>query len=322
VKRPGVSIVVPCFNYGRFLGDCLRSIFALEGDHDLEVIAIDDASTDDTPDILRSFADPRLRVITHAKNQGHIVTINEGLSEARGELVARIDADDRYRPCFLEATVPPLRRHPEVGMVYGDAAMIDSTGRVTLASMDQVHGGRDHKGNELITFLEKNIVCAPTVLARREAWQRALPIPAGLAFSDWYFTLEIARRHEVYFVAQVVADYRVHDRNHHTLIARNRTEEGSIFRLLDGIYAAPEEDPALEARKQAARGRVYAAHHLDLATKYFGFGERAQARRSYLAALRADPVLAGDPRTMRRLLATWLPTRVYEGLKGALGRRA
>src|SRR6478609_3872924 len=94
---PLVSFVVPCYNYGRFLPDCLASIFAQEGRQDFEVIAIDDASTDDTLEVLRSFADSRMQVISHAKNLGHVATVNEGLSQARGELVARIDPDDRYR---------------------------------------------------------------------------------------------------------------------------------------------------------------------------------------------------------------------------------
>ena len=59
--QPLVSFVVPCYNYGRYLSECLNSIFALEGGYDLEVIAIDDCSSDNTRQILRSFSDARLR---------------------------------------------------------------------------------------------------------------------------------------------------------------------------------------------------------------------------------------------------------------------
>src|SRR6266581_5785995 len=104
-SSPLVSIVVPCYNYGQFLPDCLSSIFGQENIHDFEVIAIDDASQDNTDEILRSFHDSRLRIIRHSQNRGHVYTVNEGLTEARGQFIARIDPDDRYRPYFLSAAL-------------------------------------------------------------------------------------------------------------------------------------------------------------------------------------------------------------------------
>src|SRR5437867_11613644 len=99
-RAPLVSFIVPCFNYGRYLSDCVRSILGQEGNFDFEALLIDDASTDDTAEVIRSFSDPRIRVISHSSNMGHISTINEGLREARGAFIARIDPDDRYRPYF------------------------------------------------------------------------------------------------------------------------------------------------------------------------------------------------------------------------------
>src|SRR6266446_438755 len=150
---PQVSFVVPCYNYGRYLPDCLGSIFAQEGGHDFEVIAVDDASTDNTGQVLREFADPRMRVIRHPKNLGHVATVNEGLSEARGAFIARIDPDDRYRPSFLNITLEKFREFPEVGLVYGDAALIDEHGHTNAERCDRVHSGRDFKGNEFLLLL-------------------------------------------------------------------------------------------------------------------------------------------------------------------------
>src|SRR4051794_9364967 len=123
-SSPDVTFIVPCYNYGRYLGDCLSSIFAQEGGATFEIIAIDDASSDDTLAVLSRFADPRLRVARHAINQGHGTTITAGLQLARGRYVARIDPDDRYRNDFLAVTLPKLERFPDVGLVYGDAALI------------------------------------------------------------------------------------------------------------------------------------------------------------------------------------------------------
>jgi len=317
-RTPLVSFVVPCYNYGRFLGDCLGSIFAQQGNHDFEIVAIDDCSSDNTREVLEKFRDPRMRVILHEKNQGHIRTIAQGLQEARGRYVARIDADDRYRPCFLNETVSKLERYPEVGFVYGDAAIIGSEGQIYEDRTPSEHRRHEYKGNELISLLLLNHICAPTVIARREAWLEALPIREDLAFSDWYYNLMIARRYEFFYVNRVVADYRVHSANHHTMIVRNRTEEPSIEYVLDRIFSERETDPELERRKQAARGRIYARQFAMLADRYFGSDMVDDARRCYVRALRHSPAEAFTVGRARRLLATFLDPDVYRALKRAV----
>lgn len=318
MTSPLVSFVVPCYNYGRYLRDCLDRIFAQEGAYAIEVIAINDHSTDDTLQILRSYTDPRLRVIDHAANRGHIFTVNEGLSAATGTYVVRVDPDDRHRLNFLSRTVPILDAHPEVGLVYSDVAMINADGEITAACSDVDHHGKDFKGNELIPLLKKNFICAPTVLARREAWMQAWPVPDGLAFNDWYFNLMLARKWEFYYVNEVLADYRVHGSNHHTKISSDGSEERSVIWLLDRIYAEREADASLERAKQEAKADVYASQYLDFAAKYFGHADNRHSRRCYATAIRHDPRLAGNPRLLRHLLASFIPRPLYDKAKHIL----
>ena len=317
MSAPLVSFVVPCYNYGRYLRDCLDRIFAQEGGYPLEVIAINDKSTDDTLEILRSYGD-RLRVIDHEVNRGHVYTVNEGLAASTGKYVVRIDPDDRHRPHFLRRTVPILERHPEVGLVYGDVAQIDASGRITVQCSDVDHGGRDFKGNELLALLRKNFICAPTVIARREAWMAAWPIPTGLAFNDWYFNVMLARKWEFYYLNDVLADYRVHDSNHHSRISKDGSEERSVLWLLDKVYSEPEADVALEARKHREKAGIYAAQYADFATKYFWHRDDRNARRAYLTAIRWQPRLLARPRILMHLVATLVPRRIYESAKRAV----
>ncbi len=300
------------YNYGRYLGDCLASIVSQDAATEFEIIVVDDASTDDSERVAQSFADPRIRLVRHAVNLGHIATVSDGLSMARGTFVARIDCDDRYRPNYLREVLTVFRRNPEVGLVYGDVALIDDTGMVTAERADRVHGGRDFKGNELTRLLEENFICAPTVIARREAWQQTLPVPDGLAFHDWYFTLMMSRRYDFYYINQVLADYRVHAANLHTTISRNKTEEASIFRVLNMVYGEREVTPGLEERKQRVRRRVHGAQYLTLANKYFGFGMDADAQRCYVAAVGYRPEYLVQPAVVRRLLATVVGRKRYE----------
>lgn len=315
-----VSFVVPVYNYGRFVKECLDSIFALEGGYSFEVIAIDDASTDESLEILRSISDPRLRVITHETNAGHVATMEEGLGATKGKYVARLDPDDRYRPNFLTSTVPMLEQHLEVALVYGDVAQIDAEGLVTVGSSDMRHGGRDFRGNEFVRLLGENFIAAPSVLGRREAWLEALPIPQDLAFNDWWFTLQIARRHDVYCVADVIAEYRVHDKNHHMKIVSNGSEERSVFWLLDRIFDERESSDALEKEKQAAKKDIMARQYLTLARKYFGLGMYRDARRCYLSSARNRPRNLTRPDVLRQLLATFLGQERYARIKSTVRR--
>ncbi len=317
---PLVSFVVPSYNYAHFLPDCLTSILRQDG-ADFEVIVVDDGSTDDTAQVLRAFSDPRIRVIRHPTNLGHARAVNDGLGEARGTFIARIDPDDRYRPCFLSAALEKFRAFPDVGLVYGDAALINERGEVTVERSDRVHAGRDFKGREFEPLLEENFICAPTVIARREAWQRAGPAPVGLAFHDWYFTLMMAREFDFYYVNRVLAEYRVHAANLHSRIVQDRSEEWSIFWLLNRLFEEREKTPELEEQKQAARRRAYGAQSLTLANKYFGFGMDADARRCYLRAVRCRPGYLLRPNVMRRLAGTFVGRKTYERSK-ALAKRA
>jgi len=317
-STPLVSFIVPCYNYGRYIAECLSSIFALGDEYDYEVIVIDDGSTDDTLEVVRSFADSRLRLIIHEVNEGHVATINEGMYEARGEFVARIDPDDRYRANFLSETIPLFSKYPDVGLVYGDAAIIDENGAITTEHCDEVHDDNDYKGNEFVKLLESNFITAPTVIARREAWQNALPVPEGLAFNDWYFTLQIAMKYDFYYINKVLAEYRVHSENHHGKIIRDKSEESSIFRLLDEIYSRKETNVHIESMKRKSKNRIYGSQYLDQANKYFGREMDYDSRRCYLKAIRYRPLYGLRPDVLRHLIGTFVGRSIYEGAKSLI----
>src|SRR4051812_30879440 len=122
---PLVSFVVPTYNVARFLPDCLKSILDQTAEVEYEIVLIDDASTDHTEQVARSFTDPRIHYLRHAENKGHAATINEAMSLARGALIARIDSDDRYRPDFLARVLPIFETFLDVGVVFGNVELID-----------------------------------------------------------------------------------------------------------------------------------------------------------------------------------------------------
>lgn len=114
---PRVSVVLPVYNAGAPLRDAVESILA-QTYTDFELIAVNDGSTDGSGDVLDAYAvrDPRVRVI-HQENRKQVATMNRAIDEARGEFVARMDADDQSYPERLAKQVAFLDAHPEVGVV-------------------------------------------------------------------------------------------------------------------------------------------------------------------------------------------------------------
>src|SRR5690348_11586539 len=126
MTHPAVSVIIPSHNYGRFLKESLESIFT-QTFGDLEAIVVDDGSTDETPGVLASITDPRLKSYFISR-----CTISEArnfaLERASGEYIAFLDADDRWRPEKLERQVAFLRREPSVGTVFSNFVRFNEKG--------------------------------------------------------------------------------------------------------------------------------------------------------------------------------------------------
>ena len=114
-----VDVIVPCYNYGRFLRECVESV--LKQPVDVRVLIIDDASTDETPEIAAALAceDSRVEFRRHAQNQGHIATYNEGLEWVSGDYNLLLSADDLLVKGALLRASRLMDANPDVGLVYG-----------------------------------------------------------------------------------------------------------------------------------------------------------------------------------------------------------
>jgi glycosyltransferase involved in cell wall biosynthesis len=312
MSQPLVSFCVTTYNTENYVSDCLDSILNQEGGYNFEIIIVDDASTDRTEEVVQAYKDDnRIRYIRHAQNQGAFVTVNRGFEEAQGQFIARIDSDDRYKPNFLALTIPILEQYPEVGLVYGDIAMMDESGKITSAGNNVRRNNRKSKGNELIPLLTENYLPAPTTIAKREAWADALPVPEGYSFCDWYLSLEIAKKWEFFYVDSVLADYRIHSQNMHRTMTRDKMGERITFQVLDRVFSAAD----CQAEMQAVRSHIYAKNYYILAEKYFGCQMISDARRCYLKAIYHQPSLFLDLSFLRHLTGTLLGNKIYQTSK-------
>jgi glycosyltransferase involved in cell wall biosynthesis len=126
-SRPLVTVVVPAYNAERYIHQTIASVLVQTIEH-IEVLVVDDGSTDATPHIVKAFADPRVRLLRNERGVRMSGAINTALASARADFVAHHDADDLSLPHRLEVQLRFLRAHPEVALVGAQAQVIGPSG--------------------------------------------------------------------------------------------------------------------------------------------------------------------------------------------------
>lgn len=205
---PLVTVLLPVYNAAPFLQAALDSIFN-QTFGNFEVLAIDDASTDGSAEILSSCTDPRLRRITHLHNQGLIASLNEGLDAAQGTFIARMDADDRMLPLRLERQVAFLNDNPEVALVAAFVETINSEGCTDGAwDLDRATPDEAHVAAMLP---RTNCLAHPTVMLRRGAMGNLRYDPRQHGAEDWDLWLRMRSRGlRLAKLPEVLLQYRQH----------------------------------------------------------------------------------------------------------------
>lgn len=288
---PAVSVILPAHNREGSVRAAIDSVLAQDFT-DLEVIVVDDASTDGTVAQIEAIADPRLRLLRHTENQGVSSARNTAIAAARGDLIAFQDSDDLWLPGNLSAQVAALRAASEAvasycGMIVENPEEVGGKGSFyTPPKAQTVRSGKLHTA-----LLGGNFISTQTLVVRRSAIERAGAFdPALPALVDWDFVLRLSALGPIVLVDQpfVRQRYSVNSLTR-SLEKRLRGYRG----ILDKHHAAFAAHPGLLAQQ----------HHR-IAGACRRLGAHAEARHHIRAALRAQPLA---PR--RWALALWLMLR-------------
>jgi glycosyltransferase involved in cell wall biosynthesis len=265
-----VSTVITSFNKGPYLGEAIAS--ALSQDYpSQEIIVVDDGSKDETASVCAAFGG-RIQYIYQA-NQGCPAAKNTGILASRGEFVAILDGDDRWRPGKLTKQVALMRAHPQVGLVFTDRLKFREN-TVGLPSNWMLHTPK--RGWVLDDLLLDNFIAVSTVLARRQClFQAGLFNPAQRIASDYDLWLRFARQFEVDYIDEVLMEYRLG-------IDSIGTREGSKFQHVMNIQNRFVRD-FYQLIRRATANRVAAHGDQQLAA-----GKHWHALCAHANALRLD----------------------------------
>ena len=200
--NPLVSVVIPTYNRGHVIERAVASVLE-QTYRPVEIVVVDDGSTDDTMERLGRILVPELKVLSTARNVGPARARNLGIAGSTGDYVAFLDSDDAWEPWKLEAQVRVLRNalSSRLGAVYCGR-------RIRLADGTRMEVRPHHRGDIFAALLRRNCVPLPTLLVKRAVLDAVGTFdPAMPACEDWDLVLRIARRFAFDYVAEPAIQY-------------------------------------------------------------------------------------------------------------------
>lgn len=241
-----VSVIIPNYNYGRFLRQAIDSALA-QTYQNIEIIVADDGSTDDSDQIIESYG-TRIRSFKQA-NAGVSAVRNRAFAEARGELVALLDSDDIWLPDKLEKQVK-LFADNEIGLVHCGCQDFDETGNLE----QHLNGLAGWVAVDLLRYQRPVILGGGSaVVLRKTAIERAGGFDEKLRIGeDWEFYYRVARVYKVGFVPEILLKYRRHGNNHH---ANAKRMAADMIYAYDKIFTNHADE--LKDLKPACYGRIH-----------------------------------------------------------------
>jgi glycosyltransferase involved in cell wall biosynthesis len=276
---PRVSVVVPAYNYGRYVGQAIESVLG-QTFGDVELIVIDDGSTDNTGEVVSQYRDDRL-VLIQQPNRGLPAARNAGLRRATGEMVAFLDADDSWMLHKLELQVAALERLPAVGLLGGGYVVWNAD-----TGAEVVRRPLPLRGKVLDRVAVENVVpgSPSVVVVRREVLDQVGLFDESLrALEDWDLWQRCARVCEFDYLEEPLARIRRHGTNMMRDLPRMET---AMRQVIGRFYA----DPSLPASIKRLEPRAWAAANVVLARLAMRAGYRSAAARYLVRAIRRRPL--------------------------------
>lgn len=260
--NPTVSVIIPNYNYGRFLGEAVESVLA-QTYPCREIIVVDDGSTDDSLKVLASYEKNGIKVVQQ-KNCGVGAARNAGVKASSGDLIAFLDADDYWLPQKIEKQVGRLISDEEFGFVTCGMEEFDALGNI----IDTYTKGKEGWCAEDILLI-KSVTAGPGSTSL--LWRRVFEQVGGFderkelhPSEDWEFAYRVARVAKIAFVPEILVGYRNHGGNGHLQIPRF---ERAMLMGYEKIFRT--EDKKILKLRRKSYGNLYKI----LAGSYFQAGQ-------------------------------------------------
>jgi glycosyltransferase involved in cell wall biosynthesis len=309
-ENPLVSIVIPAYNHARYLSEAIDSV--LNQDYpNVELIVLNDGSTDETAEILRGYGD-RFFWESH-KNMGQANTLNKGWRMAKGEILAYLSADDIVFPKAVSTCVACLQANADAVLCYPDFDLIDPESRVVRHIV-----APEYSYKEMVT----KFISAPSAGAffRRSAYAKAGEWDPVLRHSpDYEYWLRLGLHGRFIHVRANLAAFRVHEGSQSfAQTTAERAEEA--IRIIDKYYRLPD----LPAEIVTAKNQSFASANMLVAQLHLRSGRYKEAASRIKQAIFLSPKALLSVKVLRMLVNGLLNRPLHKMLwmiKNRLNRR-
>jgi glycosyltransferase involved in cell wall biosynthesis len=301
-KNPKVSVFIASYNHAPYLPECLDSILA-QTYRDFEIVIVDDGSTDESPEIIRSYQrqyPDRVFYYTHPghENKGISASCNLAISKSRGEYLAWIGSDDAWFLDKLELQVKLLDDFPQYGLVYGYAQNMNESGKILPRLI-----GKDITldVNPLGCILQSCSPPAMTIMIRRGCLEEVGLFDEDLVNSDWELIIRISAHWKLGFIDKPLAKYRLHSSN----VSKGIDPKILLERYLEMYQAVSEKASKIGGAFLIPRNQALLS--LQLAFHYYCDGKIEEAAKSLSNAFDEAPSLSEDIYGFNEWLNRWKP---------------
>lgn len=211
--NPTVSVICISFNHALYVNEALNSLFGQTYDS-VEVIILDDGSTDESvKNIMGAIEGKDVKTVFHAKNQGYTKTFNEGLALSSGNYIVDFALDDVMKPDFLKKSIEKFEAvSDKVGVIFSNADYIDGAGKVienhTQSLVKKSMIKEVPTGDVFEWILKRYFICTPTMVIKREVFDRLGGYDESLAYEDFDFWVRSSRFYEYAYLNEVLMNKR------------------------------------------------------------------------------------------------------------------
>jgi len=316
-KKPLVSVIIPCYNGEKFIGEAIESVLN-QTYQNFEIIIVDDGSTDGSRSVIKPFLnDPRIKLVEHGQNRGIPAARNTGIKMSKGEFIAFLDQDDLWLPEKLERQIAVFEHSPpDVGLVFSNINTINSKGIVKEYLSERhvpLHINELSQQEVLKALFLHNFIPMITVLVRRACFDTVGLLDESLrgGSDDYDFCLRLAAKYKIKYLNIPLALHRIHGANYSNAERFFRDD----VRIMDKILSQLPFLAPLKKKK--------------LAILYYGLGRCYQLRGDFRhARLALWKAIQYHPLSLKPFLALLLSLlghwgnrlfRVYRAARGGTG---
>ena len=276
-----VSVIMPAYNYGRYIGEAIGSVLSQTYDN-LEIVVVDDGSTDNTCEVVGGFIGKLKRKVRYyyQKNKGPGAARNFAIKEARGEYLAFLDADDLWLPDKLKLQMEMFAGNPDIGFIHTNYKLFNAEGEIVnyrfgITSLSQL------SGNIFPYLLRENIINGSTIIARKALLIEAGGFAEEYLSEDYILWLKMARKSKAGYIRDPLIKCRKHLDNKRDIAVLY----ASVRRVIDKIiseYPEIKDDPECRVSLRYREAKIC----YEIGYAYFLKKQMRQARSSLCVSIK------------------------------------